>query len=489
MTKFASLREYVAGLDRLGDLQHVKQKTDWNLEAAAAIRYSTEQRRPAPLFENVAGVADGFRLLGAPAALSSVPGAPMARVAWSIGLEANATATDIVEHLAATQAAEPIPPRLIARADAACKENVLLGDDADLTKFPVPFVHECDGGRYVNTYGILAARTPDGSWTNWSICRVMMVDGKHMVAYLESGQHGGQIRNMWFAQGKPMPYALVQGAEPAVPFVGGIPLPEGVDEAGYIGALMGRPVDVVKCETNDLQVPATAEIVIEGHMYPELISEGPFGEFAGYAPTTHFMMPSIGVEAITYRNDPIWPVVAEGRPVDEFHTVTGVGHSADLLVILRTAGLPITFAYIPLESACHWLVVTVPENWREQLPDTSTEEFARRIGEAIYAVPKEGVMLPKVFVLDDDVNPADLAELTWAIATRIHPTSRRIVFEAALEQLLTCYTADEIQAKCGPHVVHDGLLPAPGEGREKQASFAQDYPAEIRERALELLLD
>jgi UbiD family decarboxylase len=165
MTKFASLRDYLAALDRLGDLQHVKQEIDWNLEAAAATRYSTEQQRPAPLFENVAGVADGFRLVGAPAALSSVPGAPMARVALSIGLEANATAADIVERLAATQAAEPNPPRLIDRADAASKENVLLGDDADLTKFPVPFVHESDGGRYVNTYGILVARTPDGSWT------------------------------------------------------------------------------------------------------------------------------------------------------------------------------------------------------------------------------------------------------------------------------------------------------------------------------------
>jgi 4-hydroxy-3-polyprenylbenzoate decarboxylase len=489
MTTFASLRDYLAALDRLGDLQHVKQQTDWNLEAAAAIRYSTEHRRPAPLFENVTGVPDGFRLLGAPAALSSVPGAPMARVALSIGLEAHATATDIVEHLAATQAAEPIPPRPIPRADAACKENVLLGDDANLTKFPVPFVHQSDGGRYVNTYGILVARTPDGSWTNWSICRVMMVDGKHMVAYLNSGQHGGQIRDMWFAQAKPMPYALVQGGEPAVPFVGGIPLPAGVDEAGYIGALIGRPVDVIKCETHDLEVPASAEIVIEGHMHPELISEGPFGEFAGYAPTGRFMMPSIGVEAITYRNDPIWPVVTEGRPVDEFHTVTGVGHSADILVRLRTAGLPISFAYVPLETACHWLVVTVPENWREHLPNTSTDDFARRIGEVIYALPKEGVMLPKVFVLDDDVDPTDLAELTWAIATRIHPTSRRIVFQAAILRLLTCYTDAETHAERGPHIVHDGLLPAPGEGREKQVSFAQAYPAEIRERALELLLD
>jgi UbiD family decarboxylase len=488
MTKFASLRDYLAELDRLGDLQHVTQKIDWNLEAAAAIRYSTEHHRAAPLFENVAGVADGFRLFGAPAALSSVRGAPMARVALSIGLEANATATEIVEHLAATQAAEPIPPRLIARADAACKENVLLGDDADLTRFPVPFVHSSDGGRYVNTYGILVARTPDGSWTNWSICRVMMVDGKHMVAYLSSGQHGGKIRDMWFAQGMPMPFALVQGGEPAVPFVGGIPLREGVDEAGYTGALMGRPVDVVKCETNDLDVPASAEIVIEGHMYPQRISEGPFGEFAGYAPTGHFTMPGIGVEAITYRNDPIWPVVAEGRPVDEFHTVTGVGHAADILVRLRTAGLPITFAYVPLETACHWLVVTVPGNWREQLPDTSTEDFARRIGEVIYALPKEGVMLPKVFVLDDDVNPADLTELTWAIATRIHPTSRRIVFEGAVLRLLTCYTDEETQAEYGPHVVHDGLLRAPGDGREQQVSFAQAYPAEIRERAFELLI-
>ena len=98
-------------------------------------------------------------------------------------------------------------------------------------------------------------------------------------------------------------------------------------------------------------------------------------------------------------------------------------------------------------------------------------------------------MLPKVFALDDDVNPADLAELAWAIATRVRPTSRRIVFEGAVLRLLTCYTDDETHAEYGPHVVHDGLLPAPGDGREKQSSFAQAHPAKIRERALELLFD
>jgi 4-hydroxy-3-polyprenylbenzoate decarboxylase len=113
---------------------------------------------------------------------------------------------------------------------------------------------------------VIVARTPDGRWTNWSIARIMPVDGKHMTGLVSPPQQRGLIWQEWARLGKPMPYALVQGGDPAIPFVGGIPLAAGTDEAGYIGALYGEPVEVVKFEAVDLEVPASAEIVIEGHL-------------------------------------------------------------------------------------------------------------------------------------------------------------------------------------------------------------------------------
>ncbi|GLF97037.1 bagremycin/ferroverdin biosynthesis UbiD family decarboxylase BagN/FevL [Streptomyces yaizuensis] len=483
--RFGDLRGYLEALEALGDLKRVKRTVSPDLEAAAISRLSYERRSPAPLFESVAGVAQGFRMFGAPAALSSAAGKPLARIALSVGLPASATASDLVEHLVRTRSVTPLPPRPVARADAPCKQHVLLGDDATLDRFPVPRVHDFDGGRYVNTWGIIIARTPDGRWTNWSIARVMMIDGKHMTGMVLPTQHIGMVWQEWVRIGEPMPYALVQGGAPAIPFVGGIPLPAGVDEAGYIGALHGEPLDVVRCETVDLMVPAGAEVVIEGHLsVGRDAREGPFGEFAGYSTTETSMQPVYTIEAITHRDDPVWPLVAEGRPVDEFHTVTGVGRAAEVLAELRAAGLPVTTAWAPLRAASHWMVVTVPHDWRERLPGADSAEFTHRIGEVL-SVSSSGRATAATFVLDDDIDPADDTDLMWALATRIHPLDRSEAWYGFVHPMQNCYTPEERATRSGPIVLHDGLLPAPDGDRIGHSSFAQAYPEHIRRRVLD----
>jgi 4-hydroxy-3-polyprenylbenzoate decarboxylase len=236
----------------------------------------------------------------------------------------------------------------------------------------------------------------------------------------------------------------------------------------------------------DLEVPATAEIVIEGHVSLERdFREGPFGEYAGYLGGSSTMQPTYHVEAITHRDDPIWPLVAEGRPVDEVHTVQGIGISADALAHLREAGLPVTTVWTPEHAVLHWCVVTVPPDWRDRLPGVSTGEFARRVGETLYAT-KAMVVVPKIFLLDDDIDPTDLPELTWAIATRVHPTGRRAVFEEQpVAPLMMGYTQEEYAAMLGPKLVHDGLQPPLGAGRLLHNSFAQAYPEEVRRRVIE----
>ena len=218
------------------------------------------------MFDNVEGVEPGFRLLGAAGALSSDRRHPLARVALSLGLSHDVTARELVEHLAAAHGKAPIPPKLISADEAPCKQNILLREEATLDRFPIPLVHQDDGGRYVNTWGIIVASTPDRRWTNWSISRIMMIDGRHMTGLVLPQQHIGVIWAEWEKIGKPMPFAVVQGGDPGVPMIGGMPIPADVDEGSFLGTLYGEPVEVVKCETIDLDVPATAEVVIEGHL-------------------------------------------------------------------------------------------------------------------------------------------------------------------------------------------------------------------------------
>src|ERR1700752_2737099 len=180
MPRIRDLRDYLEVLESLGDVEHIDRSVSPVLEAAAITRRSTEQGRPAPLFDNVEGVKPGFRLLGAPGSFSSDRRYPMARVALSLGLSHDVTAYELVEHLAAVHKKAPIPPKLISADSAPCKQNILLGDDATLDRFPIPQVHPDDGGRYPNTWGVIVAQTPDGRGTNWSISRIMMLHDRHM---------------------------------------------------------------------------------------------------------------------------------------------------------------------------------------------------------------------------------------------------------------------------------------------------------------------
>ncbi|MEV5492927.1 UbiD family decarboxylase [Streptomyces bobili] len=486
MSHLVDLREYIDALGALGDTKTVGRAVSADLEAAAATRRSYELRAPAPFFTKIVEDRIGMRLFGAPAGVSSSPQKPLARLALSVGLPAEAGASDLVEHLVRARGAEPVPPRLVSRDSAPCKQNVLLGDDATLDHFAIPRIHEHDGGRYLNTWGVIVTKMPDDSWTNWSISRIMMLDGKHMTGLVMPPQHLGLIWQAWAERGEPMPYALVQGGAPAIPFVGGIPLPKWMDEAGYIGALHGAPLDVVPCETVDLRVPAHAEVVIEGHLSAERKTvEGPFAEYAGYASDRTSLQPVYSVEAITHRDEPIWPIVAEGRPADEYHTVTGTGRAANVLYDLKAAGLPVTTVWMPFLAAMHWTVVTVPDSWRTSLPGIDSAELVRRIGEVIHNGGGPSAMMPTTFVLDDDIDPSSEADLLWALATRIHPRERRETWEGVVLDFMACYTDEEHKARRGPSVVHDGLLPAWGEGRMRHSSFAQAYPDDIRRKVVD----
>jgi 4-hydroxy-3-polyprenylbenzoate decarboxylase len=483
MRRLKSLREYIDALAALGEVQPIDTEVDWHLELGAITRRCYELRAPAPLFNRIKGIEPGFRVLGAPAGLSRQSGLTLARVALSLGLPPRTTARALVEALASAHDRAPIPPRLVP--DGPCQEHRLLGREVDLWRLPAPLIHDGDGGRYLNTWGTIVVRTPDRSWTNWSISRIMVIGKETMTGIVLPRQHLGMIHALWKARGEPMPFALALGTEPVIPFVSGMPLDDGVNEADFLGGYLGEPLDVVSCATVDLQVPATSEIVIEGTLSAhETAPEGPMGEYSGYlSPGGGSPKPVYHVTALTYRTDPILPVVAAGEPVEENHTCWGLAVSAQVLWELRRQGFPVSQCFCPFESAGHWLVVTVD---RAARGGRSAEELVRTLSASLFR-SRAGSLVPKILLLDDDVDATDLNEVVWALATRCHPAHGVTLFpDEGLLPLVAYLTPGERARARGCKAIYNGLLPTdlPAEQAPRRSSFRHLWPQEIQEKVL-----
>jgi 4-hydroxy-3-polyprenylbenzoate decarboxylase len=443
-----------------------------------------ELRQPAPLFTNLQEASLGFRMLGAAGALSSDSMYPLARIALSLGLSHDVTSRELIDHLVAATQAPPIKPRFVSRDGAPCKQNILLGKQATLDRFPIPLIHPDDGGHYVNTWGVVVARTPDRRWASWSSSRIMMIDDRHMTGMIRPQQHVGMIWKEWESLGRPMPFAVVQGGDPGVAVVGGMPLRMDVDAAAFLGAVYGEPVELVKCETVDLEVPASAEVVIEGHLaITRDATEGPFVDFNGWVLPETSREPIYSIEAITYRNEPIWPICTAGRPPDDSQVALSLGVSAEVVALLRNANLPISTAWLLISTACHWMVVTVPRNWRQAMPGVETSEFVHRIGRAM-STSLVGRMCPVTYVFDNDIDPSCLSDVLWGLGTRVHPSRRQESWEVQILPWYRCYTDQERRSGRGSIVVHDGLLPAPEDPLVRPATFDSLYSSELQARII-----
>ena len=487
MKHLRSLREFISELEDVGEVQSIDAEVDWNMEIGAVIRRSYDLRAPAPLFTNIAGYqGSGFRVLGAPGGLSGTAH-PLARIALSLGLSADTGGREIIETVVAARDKPGIPPVVVDRDSAPCKQNVMLGEDVDLFRFPTPLIHGNDGGRYLQTYGMNIAKTPDGSWTNWSINRMMIYDAQTLACLIPAPQHLGIIRAQWAERGEPMPVALALGVEPGLPFVGAYPLPEGADEAHFLGALFGEGIEVVPAETVDLLVPATAEIVVEGHIaFDETVMEGPMNEYPGYNATDRSPKPVFHVTAITHRDDAILPVVAAGPPVEEDHTLSGTMHAAEILHKLRAAGLPVSSTWFSYESAMHWLIIALRSDWHETTAIPSAD-LARKIGEVAFE-GKAGYGAPKILLVEDDIDITDVDDVVWAFATRAHPEHGEVHFPAEPHVQLSVYLSEaEAHSYRAGKVLYNCLLADlfPNGDRPVKGSFANGWPQDVQQRVLD----
>lgn len=474
---FKDLRDYLAKLEEEGEVQHVQEEVDWNLEVGAVIRRVYDLRAPAPLFENIKGYPKGYRILGAPAGFSR-PGREYARIAIAMGMSPEATLAELIEEYIKRRKA-PLKPIIVN--GGPCKENILKGDDIDLLKFPVPLLHDGDGGRYIGTWHLVVTRDPDSGWTNWGIYRLMVHDATSMGGLVAPSQHIGMMYYQKYeARNKPMPFAVVIGTEPVSPLIAGSFIPLGVNEADVIGGLRGEPLQLTKCETVDLEVPATAEIVIEGEMLPyERKDEGPFGEYTGYRSSHHpSPKPVYRVKAITHRNDPILPVSCMGVPVDDDHSTMSVTIAAEVLDFLRSQGYPVKMVTVPPETASHMVVVSTK---------TPYAYFAKKIAHAIWG-SQAGSILYWVVVVDEDVDATNFNEVMHAVVTRCHP-DRDVhkVPNAPIYPNISTFTdpADRLAGR-GAYCLFDATWPKHwgAEDTPVKASFDVSWPKSMQEKVL-----
>lgn len=479
-----NFRAFVEALKADGDLVEINEPIDPNLEAAAITRRVCETDDKAPLFNNLIGQQNGlFRILGAPASLRASPKDRYGRLARHLALPPTASMREILDKMLSASELPPIAPRIVD--SGPCKENVLVDGEFDLTSLPVPMIHQHDGGKYIQTYGMHIVQSPDGSWTNWSIARAMVHDKNHLTGLVIEPQHIWQIHQMWKKEGRDVPWALAFGVPPAAIMASSMPIPDGVSEAEYVGAMTGEALELVKCDTNNLHVPATAEIVLEGTLsITEKAPEGPFGEMHGYVfPADTHLWPKYKVDRITYRNNPILPMSACGRLTDETHTMIGSLAAAQIRKVCQNEGLPITDAFAPFESQVTWVALRVDGAKLRELKTTS-KEFSKRIGDLVFNC-KPGYTIHRLVLVGEDIDVYNGKDVMWAFSTRCRPNLDETFFEDVRGFPLVPYMSHGNGSPVqGGKVVSDALMPTEyTTGRDwVPADFEHSYPEELKEK-------
>lgn len=465
---FEDLREFAQKLEKTGDLIRIKREVDWNLEAAAIMRRSNEIEGPAQLFEKIKDYSPSYRMLGSPLAT-------LRRLAVAMDLPAATPYGGLLDELI-KRSRNPIKPIVVK--SGSCKENVDVGDAVDLLKFPCPFLHMDDGGRFIGTWNVGVTKDPESEWVNYGMYRLMLNDRRTTGVSMSAPQHGGLIYQKYEAMGKPMPYAAFIGGEPIIGAIAAASLPHGVSEWDVAGGVRGEPLKLVKCETVDLYVPASAEIVLEGEVLPgERRPEGPHGEYPGYEVTGIVDRTVFHVKAVTYRNDSILTVSCIGAPVDDSHITTNLGFAAEIKVALIQEGLPITGVYIPPESCQHLCVVATK---------TPYAGIPFRIAGRVWST-KSGGFIPRVIVVDEDVDPANMKEVIHALSVKSHPRRGTTIVDNAFNCPLTPFLpVEDRKIGFGAYILHDCTWPKEWKPEHIPAktSFQTSYPDDVQKKVL-----
>lgn len=461
------LRHFIEIAEKSRDLVRVREEVDWDSEAGAMVRLSNENKGQALLFEKLKDYSPDYRLLGAPLAT-------FRRLALALGMKAETPLAEIHAEYG-KRIAHPIKPLVVKKAP--CQENVMQGEDIDLFKFPVPLIHDGDGGRFVGSWHIVIIKDPDSDWINWGMYRSMVHNRRWIGGAWHPGNDGGKIfLTKYLARGKPMPVSIAIGADPLCSFMALAPFKFGESEVDYASALHQEPVELVKSLTNDLLVPANAEIILEGEAQLERgMQEGPFGEYTGYRTSTNWQRPC-RLKAITFRSKPILTFTNMGIPHDDSSVCWSLATASFISRELKEFGILHTGVYCPPEMA-NLLVIVGMDTW-----------LGNNAIKVKNFISSTHLNIPKVMVVDKDVDIYNLTEVWHAFAAKCHPSRGiRVMESEPISPLIPFLDPEERKWGRGATALFDCTWPV--EWRKNtdvppRISFKETYSRELQESSL-----
>lgn len=411
---YRDLRNWLDILRQRNELRDIRGAS-WNLELGALIEIACRESKsypPALLFHDIPGYGSDRHVLGAMLASPE-------RLALTLGLnEGISNSREMVEACRRKLATmKLIPPLMVETGPVA--ENVLEGSNIDLLGLPVPRHHELDGGRYLGTAHCVITKDPDEGWVNLGTYRCMVLGPDTFALHMSPGRDGRIMRdNKYFARNQPMPLAIAIGADPALWLASISDVHWGTSEYDFAGGLKGEAIEVMTGPRTGLPIPARAEIVVEGICYPgEMAPEGPFGEWAGYYANRGLMQvpePVVHVLSIMHRNAPIFTCAHPAKPPSDRSYPSSAFRSATMWDELEKAGVPGIRGVWCHEAAGSRLfnVVAIKQHYAGH---------SRQAG-MIASQCRSGVYIGRyTVVVDDDIDPTNLEDVIWAIATRANP--------------------------------------------------------------------
>lgn len=427
--KYKDLRDFIKQLEKQGELKRITVEVDPYLEMTEICDRTLKMGGPALLFENPKG--------GNIPVLANLFGTPR-RVAMGMGADSVTELRGIGELLAYLKEPEPpkglkdawekfpvfkqvlnMAPKLIS--SAPCQELVRTGDEIDLSVYPIQTCWPEDAAPLI-TWPLVITKGPNKERQNLGIYRLQVI-AKNKVIMRWLAHRGGALDFMEFQKahpGKPFPVSVALGADPATILAAVTPVPDSLSEYAFAGLLRGSKTEVAKSLLNDLHVPASAEIVLEGFIYPgEFASEGPYGDHTGYYnEVANF--PVFTIETITQRQAPIYHSTYTGKPPDE-PAILGVALNEVFVPILQKQFPEIVDFYLPPEGCSYRMAVI---SMKKQYAG-----HAKRVMLGTWSFLRQFMYTKFVIVVDDDIDVRNWQDVIWAMTTRMDPARDLTILE------------------------------------------------------------
>jgi 4-hydroxy-3-polyprenylbenzoate decarboxylase len=418
---YKDLRDFIQQLEQRGELRRISREIDPRLEMTEVCDRTLRAGGPALLFEHPTGhsVPVLANLFGTAERVALGMGADSVAALREVGTllaalkepEAPQGVKDAWQKLPLFKKVLDMAPRLVKQAP--CQERVIEAGAVDLATLPIQTCWPEDAGPLI-TWALVVTRGPHKPRQNMGIYRQQVI-GRNRVIMRWLAHRGGALDYRdWCAEhpGEPFPVAVALGADPATILAAVTPVPDTLSEYAFAGLLRGAKTELVTCQTSDLQVPASAEIILEGHIQPnDTADEGPFGDHTGYYNEVE-RFPVFTIERLTHREHPIYHSTYTGRPPDE-PAVLGVALNEVFVPLLQKQFPEITDFYLPPEG-CSYRVACV--SMKKQYPG-----HAKRVMFGVWSFLRQFMYTKFVIVTDDDINVRDWQDVIWAISTRMDP--------------------------------------------------------------------